>query len=154
LSTIFSKGKFGFIFRNTRFGNTATTTLFVNPSDTLHESFSPKILTDISINYSPRSWLTITVGANNVFNVYPDRLKNYRNTNEGMYIYGNEAMPFGYNGGYLFFEYGPSVFIICMYFSFLSTPNNKISLWNFFQSLAVVAYLQFCPPLSVTFNSD
>ena len=77
---IFSKGKFGFIFRNTRFGNTATTTLFGNPSDTLYESFSPKILTDISINYSPRSWLTITVGANNVFNVYPDRLKNYGNT--------------------------------------------------------------------------
>jgi iron complex outermembrane receptor protein len=102
LSTIFSKGKFGFIFRNTRFGNTATTTLFGNPSDTLYESFSPKILTDISINYSPRSWLTITVGANNVFNVYPDRLKNYRNTNEGMYIYGVEAIPFGYNGGYYF----------------------------------------------------
>ncbi len=103
LSMIFSKGKFGFIFRNTRFGNTATTTLFVSPtSDTLYESFSPKILTDISINYSPRSWLTITVGANNVFNVYPDRLKNYRNTNEGILIYGNEAMPFGYNGGYYF----------------------------------------------------
>ena len=97
---IFSKGKFGFIFRNTRFGNTATTTLF--PSDTLYESFTPKILTDISINYTPRSWLTITVGANNVFNVYPDRLKNYRNTNEGILIYGNEAMPFGYNGGYYF----------------------------------------------------
>ena len=102
LSTIFSKGKFGFIFRNTRFGNTATTTLFVSPNDTLYESFSAKILTDISINYSPRSWLTITVGANNVFNVYPDRLKNYRNTNEGMYIYGVEAIPFGYNGGYYF----------------------------------------------------
>jgi hypothetical protein len=44
------------------------------------------------------------VGANNVFDVYPDRLKNYRNTNEGMLIYGNEAMPFGYNGGYYFFN--------------------------------------------------
>jgi len=102
LSTSFSKGKFGFIFRNTRFGNTSTTTLFVNPSDTLYESLSSKILTDISIDYSPKSWLTITVGANNVFNVYPDRLKNYRNTNEGILIYGNEAMPFGYNGGYYF----------------------------------------------------
>ena len=102
LSTTVSKGKFGFVFRNTRFGNTSTTTLFVNPIDTLHEFLSPKILTDININYTPKSWLTITVGANNVFNVYPDRLKNYRNTNEGMLIYGNEAMPFGYNGGYYY----------------------------------------------------
>jgi iron complex outermembrane receptor protein len=102
LSTTFTKGKFGFVLRNTRFGNTATATLFVNPSDTLYEFLSPKILTDISINYAPKSWLTLTVGANNVFNVYPDRLKNYRNTNEGNLIYGNEAMPFGYNGGYYF----------------------------------------------------
>ncbi|TMI96636.1 MAG: TonB-dependent receptor, partial [Bacteroidetes bacterium] len=102
LTTTFSKGKFGFVFRNTFFGHTATTTLVESPNDTLYESFSPKILTDISINYSPRSWLTITVGANNVFNVYPDRLKNYRNTNEGIFIYSNEAMPFGYNGGYYF----------------------------------------------------
>ena len=110
LSATFSKGKFGFVFRNTRFGNTSTTTLFVNPSDTLYEFLSPKILTDININYTPRSWLTITVGANNVFNIYPDRLKNYRNTNEGMLIYGNEGMPFGYNGGYYFLNMAFSFF--------------------------------------------
>ncbi len=102
LSTIFRKGKFEFVIRNTRFGNTASATLVANPIDTLYESFSHKILTDISVSYTPKSWLTITAGANNVFNVYPDRLKNYRNTNEGMLIYGNEAMPFGYNGGYYF----------------------------------------------------
>ena len=102
LSTTLSKGKFEFVIRNTRFGNTASTTLVTNPRDTLYESFSPKILTDISIGYTPKSWLTITAGANNVFNVYPDRLKNNRNTTDGILIYGNEAMPFGYNGGYYF----------------------------------------------------
>ena len=102
LATTFSKGKFGFVFRNTRFGNTATTTLLVNPSDTLYESFSSKILTDISVNYSPNTWLTVTAGVNNVFNIYPDRLKNYENTSQGILIYSNEASPFGYNGGYYF----------------------------------------------------
>ncbi len=102
LSTTLSKGKFEFVFRNTRFGNTASTTVFTNPSDTLYEFFSPKILSDISVNYTLKSWLTITAGANNVFNVYPDRLKNYRNTGEGIFVYSQEASPFGYNGGYYF----------------------------------------------------
>ena len=48
------------------------------------------------------TWSGPAVGANNVFNVYPDRPKNYRNTNEGMLIYCNEAMPFGYIGGYYY----------------------------------------------------
>jgi iron complex outermembrane receptor protein len=102
LSATFSKGKFGFLFRNTCFGKTATTTLVTNPTDTLYEFFSPKILTDISVNYTSKSWLTITAGANNIFNVYPDRLKNYGNTVEGILLYSNEASPFGFNGGYYF----------------------------------------------------
>jgi len=97
-----TKGKFGFAVRNTHFGNTALVTIDTNPTDTLYESFSSKILTDISITYTPRSWLAITAGANNIFDVYPDRLKNYRNTGEGSDIYSNGASPFGYNGGYYF----------------------------------------------------
>ncbi len=64
--------------------------------------FSPKILTDFSINYLPKAWLAITAGTNNIFDVYPDKLKNCHNTTEGTLIYGNEAMPFGYNGGNYF----------------------------------------------------
>ena len=97
-----TKGKFGFAVRNTHFGNTALVTIDTNPTDTLYESFSSKILTDISITYTPKSWLAITAGANNIFDVYPDRLKNYRNTGEGSDIYSNGASPFGYNGGYYF----------------------------------------------------
>jgi hypothetical protein len=42
------------------------------------ESFPPKILTDLSISYFPTLWRTITAGANNIFDVYPDRKKNSR----------------------------------------------------------------------------
>ena len=99
-----SKGRFGFVFRNTLFGNTATATIVANPRDTIYQSFSSKILTDISINYTPKSWLTITAGANNIFDVYPDRIQNPRNQSGA--LYSNGATPFGSNGGYYFVSMG------------------------------------------------
>ena len=50
----------------------------------------------------PKTWLTIRAGASNLFDVYPDRLKNYFNTTESILIYSNRAPPFGFNGGYYF----------------------------------------------------
>jgi len=93
-------GKIGFLIRSTRFGKTSTA---VDSKDiTRDEFFSAKILTDFSINYMAKPWLTLTAGANNAFNVYPDRLKNYLNTSEGILIYSAESSAFGYNGGYYF----------------------------------------------------
>jgi len=100
LSANYKKGKTGFLIRGTRFGKTSA--VFSSEDKSRDEFFSAKILTDFSINYSPKTWLTITAGANNIFDEYPDKLKNYLNTNEGILVYGNEAMPFGYNGGYVF----------------------------------------------------
>ncbi len=102
VSATANRGKFGFTLRNTVFGNTATTSIVMNPTDTLYENFSSKLLTDLSISYTPKAWVTITAGANNIFDVYPDRLENYRDTSEGIGIYSNAAMPFGSNGGYYF----------------------------------------------------
>lgn len=101
-SITFKKGRTGLVLHNTRFGKTATATLFTNPNRTLYEFFSPKILTDISINYALKAWLTFAAGINNIFDVYPDRLRNYDNTVNGTLLYSNEASPFGYNGGYYF----------------------------------------------------
>ena len=92
-------GKVGFVLNNTRFGRT---TVFNRFTAALDEFYTPKILTDISINYKAKSWMTITVGANNVFNVYPDKLKYYRNSAQGIFIYNPEASPFGFYGGYYF----------------------------------------------------
>jgi iron complex outermembrane receptor protein len=100
LSAIVNKGKFGFTCRNTLFGNTGSATI-ADP-DTLYESFSSKIITDVSISYAPKPWLTITAGANNIFDVYPDRLQHYYDTGDGISIYSDGASPFGYNGGYYF----------------------------------------------------
>lgn len=97
------KGKIGFKLSNTRFGNTKTAPL-TNASSFifLHESFSSKIITDASFNYDVRKWVTITLGSNNLFDVYPDPIKNYKNTSEGIYIYSPDASPFAFNGGYYY----------------------------------------------------
>jgi iron complex outermembrane receptor protein len=100
LSGNYKRGKVELLIRTTRFGKTSA--VFNSANKSLDEFFSAKILTDFSISYSPKKWLTITAGANNVFNVYPDRVKNSTNTNQGILIYSNEAIQFGYNGGYYF----------------------------------------------------
>jgi iron complex outermembrane receptor protein len=99
-SANYKRDKIEFLIRNTRFGKTSAV---FNSLDIMQdEFFSAKILTDLSISYSPKSWFRITAGANNIFDIYPDPLKNPINKNQGILIYSNEAMPFGYNGGYYF----------------------------------------------------
>jgi len=100
LSADYKKGKFGILVRNTSFGKTSA--VFNSADHSQDEFFSAKILTDVSISYSPATSITLTTGADNVFNIYPDPLKNKNNSNQGILIYSNEAMPFGYNGGYYF----------------------------------------------------
>ena len=100
LSGNYAIGKIGFLIRSTRFGKTTTVT--DSKDKTRDEFFSAKVVTDISLSYTPNTWLTITAGANNIFDVYPDRLKNYTNTTEGIIIFSQRASPFGFNGGYYF----------------------------------------------------
>ena len=100
LSANYKKGKIGFLTRSTRFGKTSA--VYDSDDKSKDEFFSSKLLTDLSISYAPKPWLTITAGINNVFDVYPDKLKNYINTTEGILIYSNRASPFGFNGGYYF----------------------------------------------------
>ena len=102
LSANYKIGKVGIGIRNTCFGKTAISPVYRNPIKIAYESFSPKILTDISLDYSPTQWIMITIGANNVFDVYPDRLARYENTMQGSWIYSPEASPFGFNGGYYY----------------------------------------------------
>ncbi len=100
LSAIVNKGRYSFTLRNTYFGSTGIATIVTTPAvDTLFETFSPRVLTDCSISYNPKSWITITVGANNIFNIYPDRILN---PTDRVSLYSNAAIPYGTNGGYYF----------------------------------------------------
>ncbi len=76
LSLNYEKGKTGFVLTNTRFGRTL---VFNDVTPSLDEVYTSKILTDVSVNYKAKNWVTITVGANHVLNVYPDKLQHYEN---------------------------------------------------------------------------
>lgn len=101
-TSLINQGKFQFRLANTFFGGTGSATIVFNPTDTLFESFSSKILTDISVTFKPKAGITLTAGVNDALDVYPDRQKNYRNFTDKTYGYSNGASPFGYNGGYYF----------------------------------------------------
>ncbi len=88
-----------FNVRSTNFGKVATRDPG-NPA--LDEFFSPKTVTDASISYKLANFANITIGANNLGDVYPDKLKNFANTGEGRFIYSRNATQFGFNGGYYY----------------------------------------------------
>jgi iron complex outermembrane recepter protein len=92
-------GKATFNIRSTRFGKVATR----DPgTPALDEFFSPKTVTDASMSYKLKNFVNITIGANNIGNTYPDKLKNFANTGEGRFVYSRNATQFGFNGGYYY----------------------------------------------------
>jgi iron complex outermembrane receptor protein len=91
LGTTFDIGKFGFNLNNTYFGKTKFAQqglqdlegLFVNPADIpagavsdggsdLRTEFTPKVVTDLGINFNASEKLTLSLNVNNLFNVLPE----------------------------------------------------------------------------------
>lgn len=92
-------GKWTFNTRSTSFGKVATR----DPANAaLDEFYSEKMVTDASMSYKLKNFANITIGANNIGNVYPDKLKNFANTGEGRFVYSRNATQFGFNGGYYY----------------------------------------------------
>ncbi|MBL4708038.1 MAG: TonB-dependent receptor [Flavobacteriales bacterium] len=101
-------------FRNTYFGeveyvhpddgNSASWVLneFNDKVESRDQVFSPKLVTDISLCYQVNNMLKITIGANNVFNIYPDKHTHSANTNNGNFIYSRRVQQFGVIGANYF----------------------------------------------------
>ncbi len=64
------------------------------------QRFDSRWVTDLALSYRFFDQLGLTIGANNVFDVYPDTVIT-ANTTRGIYRY-NGATPFGFNGRYLY----------------------------------------------------
>src|SRR6187455_933308 len=91
--------KWTFNVRSTNFGKVATR----DPGTaTLDEFFSSKTVTDANMSYKLKNFVNITIGANNIGDTYPDKLKHFANTAEGRFIYSRAATQFGFNGGYYY----------------------------------------------------
>jgi len=97
--------------RTQRFGEV---TLFGTPTNgSLDQTFSAKYITDASVSYAYKRTLTFMVGADNIFDVYPDKNNNNGpiatdpnttnggNSNFGIFPY-NAISPFGFNGRFAY----------------------------------------------------
>lgn len=100
-------GKFTFLLRATRFGKVSDplAPLFVVPTDPnaiKYQIFSVKTVTDLSLTFKPNPKIMFTLGANNLFDVYPDLLETPQTSDE--VIYSRRVNQFGTMGR--FFNFG------------------------------------------------
>ena len=99
LSNSLTTDKFNVFLRNVWFGEvTEATTTVAN-----QQVFGSKIVTDLSFGYKVSESTTVTVGANNLFDIYPDRADAaYGNRSDGRFDWSRRAQQFGIGGRFLF----------------------------------------------------
>ncbi|MDZ7900572.1 MAG: TonB-dependent receptor [Arcicella sp.] len=95
-------GKFSVNLRSSYFG---AVTAWEKPAGIKHRSqtFGGKNLFDASVVYSINKFLTLTMGGNNITDVYPDRVfTNYASYSNGQVPFTRNANQFGFNGAYYY----------------------------------------------------
>ena len=99
LSNSLTSDKLVVFLRNVYFGEvTEATTTIEN-----QQVFDPRIVTDLSVGYKFTDALTLTVGANNLLDIYPERaFEQYGNRSGGRFDWSRRAQQFGIGGRYLF----------------------------------------------------
>ncbi len=100
-NTNFRLKRLGANVRVTQFGEVSS--IFNSATDrSRDQTYSRKAITDLNISYMIAKGFTAMVGANNVFDVYPDKVTDARNTSNGRFIYSRSVTQFGYNGAYYY----------------------------------------------------
>lgn len=77
---------------------------FTNEKETLDQKFSPKIVTDIALNFAFSKNLLLTFGSNNLFDVYSDEQTHSSNVSNGRFIYSRRVFQMGNNGRFVFLK--------------------------------------------------
>lgn len=128
ITATYNYDKLSFVARTVRFGEVT----FLNAIDPtvpannlpleLDQTFSAKWVSDFSVSYAPSKMWTVTVGANNIFDVYPDKLYinprnnennlsgvagstysgSLDNTSNGRFLYPRAVSQFGFNGRFVY----------------------------------------------------
>ena len=75
---------------------------FTGQKETLDQIFSAKTVTDLSLSYELTKNFTLTVGSNNIFDVYQDKHTHSGNVSLGRFIYSRRVEQMGFNGRYVF----------------------------------------------------
>ncbi|HEY1112520.1 MAG TPA: TonB-dependent receptor [Chitinophagaceae bacterium] len=98
LTLSYDVSKWNFFVRNTYFGEVeeaTTTAAFL-------QTYDAKVITDVSVGYQFSNGLRLSVGANNLLDVYPEKVANPGNNGSNQFIFSRRATQFGYNGRFLF----------------------------------------------------
>ena len=103
LTNNFTTGKYNIFLRNVYFGEVTEATTNVDRQ----QVFSSKVVTDLSLGYKANESLTLTIGANNLLDIYPDRAASAladggNNRSSGRFDWSRRAQQFGIGGRFLF----------------------------------------------------
>lgn len=93
-----SKKSLNVLLRNQRFGQVISLGTLSN--GTLDNTYAPKWISDVSVGWQTPWKVKLTVGADNVFDTYPDQSIALTDNN-GIFPYGGFT-PFGYNGRFIY----------------------------------------------------
>ena len=98
LTLTYGVKQWNFFLRNVYFGPVDEATTNV----TFQQEFDARTITDISIGYKLGKNVRLTVGSNNLLDVYPEKVALPGNTGSNQFIYSRRASQIGYNGRYIF----------------------------------------------------
>jgi iron complex outermembrane receptor protein len=98
LNLNYSKSKFDAGLALTRFSKV----VLVDYADE-DDVYSPKIVTDLTLGYKISNQLKLSVGSNNLFNIYPDKQDEQGNTEAGGYW---DSVQMGFSGAYYYARLG------------------------------------------------
>jgi iron complex outermembrane receptor protein len=101
-SASFQHEKFNFTTRVSYFG---AVTAWEKPAGKPHisQTFKGKTLTDLVLSYNPNDRINLSIGANNVFDIYPDRvLTTSASYSNGQIPFTRNANQFGFNGAFYY----------------------------------------------------
>jgi len=91
--------QWNFYLRNTYFGEVEEATNNIDPL--VNRIYGGKVITDLSVGYTLNDALRFTVGANNLFDIYPDKADDaFRSS--GRFVYSRRSTQFGTGGRFLF----------------------------------------------------
>jgi iron complex outermembrane receptor protein len=76
--------------------------VFTGQNEITDQTFSSKLVTDLSLSYQVLPYLSATIGANNLFDVYQDMHKHSSNISSGRFVYSRRVQQMGFNGAYYF----------------------------------------------------
>jgi iron complex outermembrane receptor protein len=98
LTNTYKVGDWNFLLRNVYFGEVNDPDFEAAAEPVIYDS---KIVTDLSVGYAFSESLSLTVGANNLLDVYPDEVPTGSNYGD-QFIFSRRTSQFGFNGRYVF----------------------------------------------------